>query len=78
MEKISGLLKEACEEGLRNEDTAVVKMFLTYVHSLPTRSEEGDFLALDLGGSTFRVLKLSECVRNYVIILIWIVDTICR
>ena len=73
MKKISGLLEEACKKGLENEDTAVVKMFLTYVHSLPTRSEEGDFLALDLGGSTFRVLKLSECVRSYVIILIWIV-----
>ena len=33
-------------------------MLLTHVHHLPTGSEKGSFLAIDLGGSNFRVLKL--------------------
>ncbi|XP_033098431.1 hexokinase-2-like [Anneissia japonica] len=36
--------------------TAKVKMFPTYVRSIPDGSEHGSFLALDLGGSNFRVL----------------------
>uniref|UniRef100_A0A8C5HDT9 Hexokinase-2 n=1 Tax=Gouania willdenowi TaxID=441366 RepID=A0A8C5HDT9_GOUWI len=36
--------------------TAVVKMLPTYVHSTPDGTEQGEFLALDLGGSNFRVL----------------------
>lgn len=35
---------------------AKVKMFPTYVQSLPDGTERGDFFALDLGGSNFRVL----------------------
>ena len=60
MREISKRLTAACEKGLENEEKAVVKMFLTYVHSLPDGTEEGDFLALDLGGSNFRVLQLSQ------------------
>ncbi|CAI8016985.1 Hexokinase-2 [Geodia barretti] len=59
MREISKRLTAACEKGLENEEKAVVKMFITYVHSLPDGTEEGDFLALDLGGSNFRVLQLS-------------------
>lgn len=48
-------------KGLAREgDDVIVKMLITYVHSLPDGSEEGDFLALDLGGSNFRVLLISE------------------
>ncbi|XP_053180842.1 hexokinase-2 [Scomber japonicus] len=36
--------------------TAAVKMLPTYVRSTPDGTEQGEFLALDLGGSTFRVL----------------------
>ncbi|XP_017018685.1 hexokinase type 2 [Drosophila kikkawai] len=35
---------------------AAVKCFVTYVQDLPTGKERGKFLALDLGGSNFRVL----------------------
>uniref|UniRef100_A0A3Q4GYQ3 Phosphotransferase n=1 Tax=Neolamprologus brichardi TaxID=32507 RepID=A0A3Q4GYQ3_NEOBR len=35
---------------------ASIKMLPTYVRSTPDGSEHGDFLALDLGGSSFRVL----------------------
>ena len=59
MREVAKRLTSAFERGLENEETAVVKMFITYVHSLPDGTEEGDFLALDLGGSNFRVLQLS-------------------
>ena len=59
MERISVRLTEAMERGLE-KDGQVVKMLITYVHALPDGSEEGDFLALDLGGSNFRVLLISE------------------
>ena len=60
MKEVVQLLTSAFEKGLEDERAAVVKMFITYVHSLPDGTEEGDFLALDLGGSNFRVLQLSE------------------
>ena len=60
MKEVSQLLTKALEMGLKDEKAAVVKMFITYVHSLPDGTEEGDFLALDLGGSNFRVLQISE------------------
>ncbi|XP_069466707.1 hexokinase HKDC1-like [Ambystoma mexicanum] len=48
--------------GKDTNPTATVKMLPTFVRSTPDGSEKGDFLALDLGGSHFRVLhvKLSE------------------
>ncbi|XP_030060832.1 putative hexokinase HKDC1 [Microcaecilia unicolor] len=52
------------EKGLKKDTnpTARVKMLPTHVRSTPDGSENGDFLALDLGGSKFRVLnvKLSK------------------
>uniref|UniRef100_UPI00398F3A3D hexokinase-2-like isoform X3 n=1 Tax=Pristiophorus japonicus TaxID=55135 RepID=UPI00398F3A3D len=46
------------EQGLKKEThpTATVKMLATYVRSTPDGTEKGDFLALDLGGTNFRVL----------------------
>ena len=42
-----------------------VKCYPTYVRKLPTGQEKGKFLALDLGGTNFRVLliniRLSRC-----------------
>ena len=45
-------------EGLKSAGgyTSPIKMLLTYVHGLPDGSEEGDYFALDLGGTNFRVL----------------------
>ncbi len=52
-------------KGLAREgDDVMIKMLVTYVHSLPDGSEEGDFLALDLGGSNFRVLLISKLVAR--------------
>uniref|UniRef100_A0AAY4D7R8 hexokinase n=1 Tax=Denticeps clupeoides TaxID=299321 RepID=A0AAY4D7R8_9TELE len=46
------------ENGLKKKthDTATVKMLPTFVRSTPDGTENGDFLALDLGGTNFRVL----------------------
>ncbi|KFW92000.1 Hexokinase-2, partial [Phalacrocorax carbo] len=46
------------EKGLAKEThaEATVKMLPTYVCSTPDGTEKGDFLALDLGGTNFRVL----------------------
>ena len=49
------------QKGLEREGEDVkIKMLVTYVHSLPDGSEQGNFLGLDLGGSNFRVLLISE------------------
>ena len=61
MAEVAVRLTRDFEKGLSREgDDVKVKMLVTYVHSLPDGSEEGDFLALDLGGSNFRVLLISE------------------
>uniref|UniRef100_A0A674F652 hexokinase n=1 Tax=Salmo trutta TaxID=8032 RepID=A0A674F652_SALTR len=48
------------ENGLGRDTntTATVKMLPTFVRSIPDGSEKGDFLALDLGGSNFRILRV--------------------
>lgn len=38
--------------------SAEVKCFVTYVQNLPNGTERGQFLALDLGGTNFRVLLI--------------------
>lgn len=49
--------------GLSSEQTkrdqSPVKMLPTYVRSIPDGTEEGDYFALDLGGTNFRVLLVS-------------------
>ncbi|KAL6456447.1 hypothetical protein MHYP_G00349910 [Metynnis hypsauchen] len=51
-------MQREMDRGLRLEthDEASVKMLPTYVRSTPEGSEVGDFLALDLGGTNFRVM----------------------
>lgn len=46
--------------GLKKEThpTADIKCFVTYVQDLPNGQERGKFLALDLGGTNFRVLLI--------------------
>ncbi|MGH0185832.1 UNVERIFIED_CONTAM: hypothetical protein FKN15_018836 [Acipenser sinensis] len=66
-EQLAGVkqrMREEMERGLRKEthDAATVKMLPTYVRSTPDGTEKGDFLALDLGGTNFRVLLVR--VRN--------------
>lgn len=42
--------------GRDTNPTSAVKMLPTFVRSTPDGTEQGEFLALDLGGSNFRVL----------------------
>ncbi|XP_053769214.1 hexokinase-3 [Desmodus rotundus] len=48
-------MREAMAKGLRGEASSL-RMLPTYVRATPDGSERGDFLALDLGGTNFRVL----------------------
>lgn len=56
------LLTEEMKNGLSaDEETrkkSAVPMLITYVRSTPSGNESGDFLALDLGGTNFRVLHI--------------------
>ncbi|XP_061084867.1 hexokinase HKDC1-like [Conger conger] len=64
LQDISGRFRAEMVKGLSAEsnETATVKMLPTHVLSTPDGSEKGEFLALDLGGSRFKVLqvKVSE------------------
>lgn len=59
-----GALMEGLDQAIRNglaretNAAAVVKCYVTYVQDLPNRTERGEFLALDLGGTNFRVLLI--------------------
>lgn len=60
-EQIQELMKRIIDEierGLsaKTHNDADVKCFITYVQDLPNGNERGKFLALDLGGTNFRVL----------------------
>lgn len=61
LREIMKLINENFEEGLRPETAAkaVIKMLPSYVRSVPNGSEKGEFLALDLGGTNFRVLLIT-------------------
>ncbi|XP_029460023.1 hexokinase-2 [Rhinatrema bivittatum] len=57
---VSNRFRKEMEKGLRADTnpTASVKMLPTFVRSTPDGTEDGDFLALDLGGTNFRVLRV--------------------
>jgi len=59
-ERVMHLMDHELSQGLgkATNPNAIVKMFPTYVRSLPDGSEKGDYLALDLGGTNFRVLLI--------------------
>uniref|UniRef100_A0A8C0KFV4 hexokinase n=1 Tax=Canis lupus dingo TaxID=286419 RepID=A0A8C0KFV4_CANLU len=52
---VQAQMREAMVKGLRGEASSL-RMLPTYVRATPDGSERGDFLALDLGGTNFRVL----------------------
>uniref|UniRef100_A0A8C3GYW1 hexokinase n=1 Tax=Corvus moneduloides TaxID=1196302 RepID=A0A8C3GYW1_CORMO len=58
LEKVQALMRQEMERGLgkHTNATASVRMLPTYVSHTPNGTERGDFLALDLGGTNFRVL----------------------
>ena len=53
-------MRESIEMGLKKDthSASSVKCFPTYVRELPTGNECGKFLALDLGGTNFRVVLM--------------------
>ncbi|CAI9547729.1 unnamed protein product [Staurois parvus] len=57
---IMSRFKKEMEDGLSRDTnpTAIVKMLPTFVRSIPDGTEKGDFIALDLGGSHFRILRV--------------------
>uniref|UniRef100_A0A673B076 Hexokinase-2 n=1 Tax=Sphaeramia orbicularis TaxID=375764 RepID=A0A673B076_9TELE len=60
LKDIMNRFKREMENGLGRDTnpTATVKMLPTFVRSIPDGSEKGDFIALDLGGSNFRILRV--------------------
>ncbi|KAG5319354.1 HXK2 Hexokinase, partial [Pseudoatta argentina] len=60
-------LTDEINKGLSKEthDDAIVKCFTTYVQDLPNGTEKGNFLALDLGGTNFRVLLITLDRQNF-------------
>ncbi|XP_056425385.1 hexokinase-2-like [Hyla sarda] len=54
------------ERGLRKltQPDAIVKMLPTFVRATPNGTERGEFLALDLGGTNFRVLYTHVGIRS--------------
>ncbi|XP_006081663.1 hexokinase-3 isoform X1 [Myotis lucifugus] len=52
---VQAQMREAMFKGLQGEASSL-RMLPTYVRATPDGSERGDFLALDLGGTNFRVL----------------------
>lgn len=60
LKQIMDLYLENIEKGLKKDthDAAIIKCFPTYVQDLPTGTEQGKFLALDLGGTNFRILMV--------------------
>ena len=58
--KMEMRLRQAIDKGLNKDThpTATVKCFPTYVRELPSGHEGGKYLALDLGGTNFRVVVI--------------------
>ncbi|XP_014403663.1 PREDICTED: hexokinase-1 isoform X1 [Myotis brandtii] len=58
--------KKEMRHGLSRDfnPTATVKMLPTFVRSIPDGSEKGDFIALDLGGSYFRILRVQVSLEK--------------
>uniref|UniRef100_A0A8D3E7B0 hexokinase n=1 Tax=Scophthalmus maximus TaxID=52904 RepID=A0A8D3E7B0_SCOMX len=60
LKDIMNRFRREMEGGLGRDTnaTSTVKMLPTFVRSIPDGSEKGDFVALDLGGSNFRILRV--------------------
>lgn len=61
LQKVMSLMMNEMKLGLdsNTHSQADIKMFPTYVKKLPNGKERGDILALDLGGTNFRVLLIN-------------------
>lgn len=66
LRKVMNQMLASMEEGLseKTASTAAIKMLPSYVRAVPNGTEHGKFLALDLGGTNFRVLLITLEGRN--------------
>ncbi|EJW74181.1 hypothetical protein WUBG_14911, partial [Wuchereria bancrofti] len=55
--KVSKIMDDEMNRGLRGEPSCL-KMLPSFIRAVPNGTERGDFLALDLGGTNFRVLLI--------------------
>ncbi|XP_027722962.1 hexokinase-3 isoform X1 [Vombatus ursinus] len=63
LKAVQAEMREAMVRGLQGEDSTL-PMLPTYVCATPDGTERGDFLALDLGGTNFRVLWVKVGSRS--------------
>lgn len=66
LKEVCDTLQEELNKGLGKETNpeATIKCFPTYIRELPNGKEKGRFLALDLGGTNFRVLLIQLGEKN--------------
>lgn len=63
LRKVESLLFAEFIKGLKSEEEDVkVKMLVTHIHEMPKRTDEGEFLVVDLGVHHLRVLHISESI----------------
>jgi hexokinase len=78
LKQIMEIMEDEMERGLNRTTVceADLRMLPTYVCQLPTGKESNDILALDLGGSNFRVLliKLRENEQPQILNKVFIVS----
>ncbi|KAM7539863.1 hypothetical protein Aperf_G00000042332 [Anoplocephala perfoliata] len=60
-ENVRGKILDAMNRGLqlKSRDSSSIKMYPSFVTRLPTGKEKGQFLALDLGGTNYRVILVT-------------------
>lgn len=60
LRRVMAMMLNEMESGLTDDGSAKssMKMLPSYVTALPNGTEKGNFLALDLGGTNFRVLLI--------------------
>jgi len=63
MDKLTDQINKGLDHKTRNSSS--VKCYVTYVQDLPSGKEKGKFLALDLGGTNFRVLLITLNERHF-------------
>ncbi|VDO42283.1 unnamed protein product [Brugia timori] len=66
LKRVMDELLKAMEKGLdrKTASQAAVKMLPSFVRAVPNGTEVGNFLALDLGGTNFRVLLIKLNKRD--------------
>ncbi|NWS65511.1 HXK3 protein, partial [Crotophaga sulcirostris] len=66
LQRVQKLMRQEMELGLGRDSnaTASLRMLPTYVLNTPDGTEQGEFLALDLGGTNFRVLLVRVAQDN--------------